>query len=92
MRFCSDVGQIGFAALIERRGNADKDGVGFLSAREIIGRAKCLLLTNCWIYSEECARCSRTSRIEHGHLAGIGIKPVTLCPASAKRNASGNPT
>jgi hypothetical protein len=37
---CFDVGKIGLAALIERRGHADHDSVHFGEAREIVGGGK----------------------------------------------------
>ena len=41
------VAQIGFAALIEWRRNADDDGVGILQPVASVVALKCLLLTNC---------------------------------------------
>ena len=37
-----DIGKIGFAPLIERRGHADHHGVHFRQAREIVGRREML--------------------------------------------------
>ena len=69
-----DVAQIGLAALIERRGHADDDGVDVLQSSEIRGRAEMLavdelldlILGNMLDIGFAC--------IEHVHFGGVSVK------------------
>src|SRR6266446_6525816 len=63
----------------------------FKRAKSVVA-AKCRLLTNCWIFV--CGICSiyDLPAFNIFTLLGSVSNPVTLCPASAKRSASGKPT
>jgi len=69
-----DVAQIGFAALIERRGNADEDGVGFLQLLEIVGRAEMPAVDELLDLVPRNVLDVGLAGIELGHFVGIGIK------------------
>jgi len=86
-----DVTQVRLAPLVQRGRHANDDGVCFLQAREIRRRRKMPAIDElAGSSSAEYARYT-TARIQHIHFVGSVSNPVTLCPASPKRSASGNP-
>ena len=69
-----DVAQVGFAALIERRGHADDDGIAFFQFFEIGGGAKMLAVHKLLNLGLLNVLDVGLAGIEHGHFFGIGVK------------------
>src|SRR6266851_5790129 len=69
-----DVAQIGLAALIERRGHADDDGVDVLQFSEIRGRAEMLAVDELLDLILGNMLDIGFARIEHVHFGGVSVK------------------
>ena len=79
-----DVGQIRFAALVERRGHTDEDGVEFFELREIGGGAKVPAMDELLDLISRNVFDVGLATIEHGHFLGVRIKSRDFVPCFGK--------
>ncbi len=84
-----DVAQIRFTALIERRGNADEDGVGFFQFLEIVGRAEMPAVDELLDLVLRNVLDVGLSGIEHRHFVRINIKPRDFVPRFGEAQCQG---
>ena len=84
-----DVAKIGFATLIERSGNTNQDGVGFLELGKIGGGSEVAavdeLLNLGLLYVFDV----RFAGVEHGNLGGIGIETGDFVAGFGKTQSQG---
>src|SRR6202043_2053318 len=75
-----DVAQVWFAALVQGRRHANEDGIRFLQARKIRGRAKMPAIDELLDLRLRNMFDVRTPRIQHIHFIGIGVESRNLVP------------
>ncbi len=83
------VAQIRFAALIERRGNTNEDGVGFPHLREIVACAEVPAVDELLDLVLRNVLDVGLTGIEHRHFVGIGIKSCDSVPRFGEAQRQG---
>jgi len=84
-----DVAEVRLTTFIERRGNADDDGVDILQFREIGGGAKMLAVDELLDFGLRDVLDVGLARVEHGHFLGIGVKSSDFVARFGEAQAQG---